>query len=173
MAVGSSARCVRFPAMLGEEIPHALPTSLVVAVDTFGFADANVAAALQPMVQRLAALIGHNREDIMAPQGLSVWARAQRSLQPVEAWNTFKDWLERHYPLKAKHVMSRVHQMRAGRDNDPCFGSRMRGTGELADLLQKRFDIAAKRIGFNSLEDRKLDTTLFRVPGSSQQMSLF
>src|SRR5438477_2324672 len=79
--------------MLGEEIPHVLPTSLVVAVDTFGFADANVAAALQPLVQRLAALIGHSREDIMAPQGLSVWARAQRSLQPVEAWNTFKDWL--------------------------------------------------------------------------------
>src|SRR5438876_2015331 len=61
--------------MLGEAIPAALPTSLVVAVDTFGFADANVAAALQPMVQRLAALIGHSREDIMAPQGLSVWAR--------------------------------------------------------------------------------------------------
>src|SRR5213083_272941 len=32
--------------MLGEEIAHGLPTSLVVAVDAFGFADANVAAAL-------------------------------------------------------------------------------------------------------------------------------
>src|SRR6476661_761151 len=31
--------------MLGEEIPHALPTSLVIAVDAFGFADVNVAAA--------------------------------------------------------------------------------------------------------------------------------
>src|SRR5438105_1324677 len=68
-------------AMLGEEIPHALPTSLVVAVDAFGFADANVAAALQPTVQRLAALIGHSREDIMAPQGLSAWAR--RADSPV------------------------------------------------------------------------------------------
>src|SRR5262245_59166252 len=90
--------------MLGEEIPHALPTSLVVAVDTFGFADAGVAAALQPMVQRLVSLIGHSREDVMAPHGLSVWARAQRSLQPVEAWNTFKDWVDERNPRFAFSV---------------------------------------------------------------------
>src|SRR5690242_5104940 len=71
--------------MLGEEIPAALPSKLVIAVDAFGFADAAVAAALQPMVKRLATLIGSAREDLMAPQGLSVWARAQRTLQPAEA----------------------------------------------------------------------------------------
>jgi amidase len=38
------------------------------------------------------------REDILAPQGLSVWARAQRTLQPYEAWLTFKDWIERENP---------------------------------------------------------------------------
>src|SRR5437763_3767695 len=47
--------------MPGEQISHALPTSLVVAVDAFGFADAHVAAALHPLVTRLAALIGHSR----------------------------------------------------------------------------------------------------------------
>ena len=34
-----------------------------------------------------------------------------------------------HYPLRAAHVMSLVGQMRGGRDNDPEFGSRMRGEG--------------------------------------------
>jgi amidase len=91
-------------AMLAEEIPHALPTSLVVAVDAFGFADANVAGALQPMVQRLVALTGHSREDIMAPQGLSVWARAQRTLQPFEAYTTFKGWLDERNPRFAFSV---------------------------------------------------------------------
>ena len=90
--------------LLGEQIPALLPTQLVVAVDTFGFADAGVAAALRPMVMRLAALIGHSREDIMAPQGLSVWARAQRTLQPVEAYNTFKDWLDERNPRFAFSV---------------------------------------------------------------------
>ena len=40
----------------------------------------------------------------MAPQGLSVWARAQRTLQPVEAWNTFKDWLDERNPRFAFSV---------------------------------------------------------------------
>ncbi len=80
--------------MLGEAIPAALPTELVVAVDAFGFADADTAAALQPMVKTLAGLIGSSREEIMAPQGLSVWARAQRTLQPAEAYATFKAWLD-------------------------------------------------------------------------------
>src|SRR6185295_1195471 len=48
---------------------------------------------------------------------------------PWEVRDLFKDWLETHYPLKAHHVMSRVHAMRDGRDNDPGFGSRMRGNG--------------------------------------------
>jgi amidase len=90
--------------MLGEAIPEALPTRLVVAVDAFGFADADVAEALQPMVKRLAALIGSSREEVMAPPGLSVWARAQRTLQPAEAYDTFKDWLDERNPRFAFSV---------------------------------------------------------------------
>jgi DNA repair photolyase len=93
---------------------------------------------------------------------------------PWEIKELFRDWLERHYPLKAKHVMSRVHQMRGGRDNDPNFGSRMRGTGELADLLAQRFEIACKRVGFDrGSRYFTLDTTRFAVPGQAQQMALF
>jgi DNA repair photolyase len=92
---------------------------------------------------------------------------------PWEVKDLFKDWLERHYPLKAKHVMSRVHAMREGRDNDPSFGSRMTGTGLLAELLEKRFDIACKRIGFSAQRGRDLDRTQFRVPGKPEQGQLF
>jgi len=87
--------------MLGEEIPEALPQRLVVAVDAFGFAEPAVREALAPMVARLGRLVGTAREDILAPQGLSVWARAQRTLQPYEAWLTFKDWIERDNPRLA------------------------------------------------------------------------
>ena len=37
---------------------------------------------------------------------------------PWELKELFRDWLDTHYPLKAEHVMSRVQQMRGGRDND-------------------------------------------------------
>ena len=100
---------------------------------------------------------------------------------PYEVKTLFRDWLERHYPLKAKHVMSRVHELRGGRDNDPNFGSRMRGQGEFSALLSRRFEIAKRRIGYEPrnrmLRNASLDTTLFRVPASDQavarQMSLF
>jgi DNA repair photolyase len=92
---------------------------------------------------------------------------------PWEIKDLFKDWLERHYPLKAKHVMSRVHAMRGGRDNDPNFGSRMRGTGELAELLAQRFGKASRRLGFDrGSRYFALDTTHFAVPGQPRQMSL-
>jgi len=84
--------------MLGEAIPATLPTRLVVAVDAFGFADAEAAAALQPRVRALAALMKDVRDDVLAPAGLTAWARAQRTLQPWEAWQTFKPWLERDNP---------------------------------------------------------------------------
>lgn len=91
--------------LLGEE-PGALPARLLVAVDAFGFADPEVAKALEPMVERLGKIVGDVREEIMAPQGLSVWARAQRALQPVEAWQTFRDWIETTNPRLAFSVAS-------------------------------------------------------------------
>src|SRR5713226_4285506 len=90
--------------MLGEPIPAALPARLVVAQDAFGLADEETAAALRPMVRRLGALVEHVREDVMAPPGLTAWARAQRTLQPWEAWLTFKEWIDRDNPRMAWSV---------------------------------------------------------------------
>ncbi len=90
-------------ALLGEA-PGALPTRLLIATDAFAFADPEVTEALQPMVARLIRIVGEVREEIMAPQGLSVWARAQRTLQPVEAWNTFRQWVETANPRMAFSV---------------------------------------------------------------------
>jgi len=90
--------------LLGEPIPEALPSRLIIASDAFGFAEPATAAALEPMVRRLKALIPDSRFDLMAPPGLSVWGRAQRVLQPVEAWETFREWVERDNPRFAFSV---------------------------------------------------------------------
>ena len=93
---------------------------------------------------------------------------------PWEVKDIFRAWLEAHFPLKAAHVMSRVHQMRDGRDNDPNFGTRMRGQGLFADLLSQRFDKACKRFGLNERDSMfDLDTSLFRPPSRHGQSSLF
>jgi hypothetical protein len=68
--------------------------------------------------------------------------------------------------------MSLVQQARGGRDNDPDFGSRMRGTGEYAELLARRFRLACRRLGLNRAT-AELDCSRFRPPlAAGVQMSL-
>jgi amidase len=95
--------------VLGEDIPATLPRRLIVASDAFAFAEPEVGAALQPLVARLAALLGDSREEIMAPGGIISWARAQRTLQPAEAWLTFRDWIERANPRLAYSVARNLY----------------------------------------------------------------
>ncbi len=90
--------------MLGEPILDRLPTRLLRAIDAFGFADPGVADALAPMLARLETLIGPARDEIMAPQGLAVWGRAQRTIQPAEGWQTFRPFIEAHNPRFAYSV---------------------------------------------------------------------
>jgi DNA repair photolyase len=93
---------------------------------------------------------------------------------PWEVKDVFKAWLEANFPLKAAHVMSRVHEMREGRDNDPGFGTRMRGTGLFAELLRRRYQVARDRLGLvGHAMHFELDTTLFRPPSRAGQGSLF
>ena len=87
--------------LCGAPIPTTLPTTLLVATDAFGFAEDDVQQALAPLLDRLAALIGARRDVILAPQGLSVWQRAQRVLQSSESWRTFEPWLDTCNPRLA------------------------------------------------------------------------
>lgn len=83
---------------------------------------------------------------------------------PHEVKDLFRDWLEQNEPLRAAHVMSRLHAMRSGRDNDPRWGHRLRGEGEYAELLRKRFDIACARVGLNRGAPFAHNLSLFKRP---------
>jgi len=97
---------------------------------------------------------------------------------PHEVRPLFREWLASHYPERAEHVMSVIRQVRGGRENDPRFGSRMRGEGSFARLIEQRFEIACRRFGLNREDDHMasrggLDCTLFRPPDDFGQMRLF
>ncbi len=94
---------------------------------------------------------------------------------PLEIRELFEEWLHTHYPLRAEHVMSLVRQCRGGRNNDPRFGYRMRGTGEFAELISKRFRLACKRNGLSHRDEREaLDCAKFKVPPAvGDQLKLF
>lgn len=92
---------------------------------------------------------------------------------PLELKELFREWLETHYPDKAAHVLNLLRQTREGSLYRPEFRERMRGTGPYADLLEKRFRVAAKKHG---LDQRlaPLDPTRFKRPiQSGEQFELF
>ena len=66
---------------------------------------------------------------------------------PLEVAPLFRAWLDAHHPLRAAHVMSVLQQLRGGRDYVAEFGTRMRGTGLFAELIEKRFDARVPAAG--------------------------
>ena len=86
---------------------------------------------------------------------------------PFEVAPLFRAWLDEHFPDRADKVMSIIRQMRGGKDNDPNWFSRMRGSGPWADLLKARFERAVKKHGLNQ-QRRPLRTDLFEPPQGPQ-----
>ncbi len=93
---------------------------------------------------------------------------------PWEVAPLFRDWLQTHLPERAEHVMSTIRNMRGGKDYDANFGTRMRGQGAYAALLERRFALALKRYGYGDRTRTALDCSKFRPPRlPAPQGSLF
>jgi len=90
---------------------------------------------------------------------------------PHELKEMFESWLQVHRPDMAQHVLSRLRDTRGGQLYESGFGARMRGRGEYAELLAKRFEIAERRLGFGELPP--LDASPFRAPRIDPQFELF
>ena len=97
---------------------------------------------------------------------------------PYEVKDLFTAWLETHRPERAAHILSLIRQCRAGRLNDPRFGSRFRGTGPIAAIIDQRFEAARRRHGLHQRPYPRR-TDLFRPPApagrpdSKEQLALF
>jgi DNA repair photolyase len=86
---------------------------------------------------------------------------------PHEVAPLFKAWLDEHFPDRAGKVMSIIKSIRDGKENEPNFFTRMRGSGPWADLIRTRFHIAIRKHGL-SRERVTLRTDLFRRPRGAQ-----
>lgn len=83
---------------------------------------------------------------------------------PREVRDLFYEWLGAHFPDRVSRVRTRIHELRGGYDNDPRFGSRMRGSGPWAELLRTRFEAARRRCGIAREDSSPLDVSRFRPP---------
>ena len=86
---------------------------------------------------------------------------------PLEIKDLFREWLADARPERAARVMSLIRQTRGGRDYDPDWSQRMKGTGPVAELIAARFKAAIKRYGLDGPRP-PLDETQFRVPASAK-----
>lgn len=92
---------------------------------------------------------------------------------PLEVRDIFREWLMERLPDRASHVLSLIRSVRNGRENDAAWGRRMTGTGPYAWSIGRRFEIAAKRLGLNTVRS-PLRTDLFRrPPAPGEQLRLF
>ncbi len=92
---------------------------------------------------------------------------------PLEVRDLFREWLMANFPDRYRHVFKLIHDMRGGKDYDSTFGTRMTGTGPIAWMIGRRFEVACERLGFNKTTV-KTTTEHFRPPQpAAEQLSLF
>lgn len=87
---------------------------------------------------------------------------------PLELDELFRDWLQRHFPQRADHVMNRIRDLRGGKSYDARYGKRMTGTGPYADLIRQRFNKKVRSLGIDRYDATPLRNNLFRRPGGEQ-----
>jgi DNA repair photolyase len=146
--------------------PH--PRKRIAAIRALTQAGIPVNACISPIIP---AINDHEIEALVEAVA-EAGARSVSSIPvrlPYEIAPLFREWLSEHFPDRAGKVMHHLQSIRGGRDNDPGFGSRMRGSGPYADLIRLRFDRARKRYGLGNGRIA-LRTDLFVPPGDQGRL---
>ncbi len=135
---------------------HQIPITIFVAPVIPGLNDHEIEAILESSAQA-----GARRAE---------WTMIRL---PLEVADLFQEWLKEYCPDRETRVMSLIRQVRGGRTNRSDFFERMRGTGPIAEMIQKRFMKAIRNFGLD-LPPVELEAAQFRktVTGGVQ-MSLF
>lgn len=81
----------------------------------------------------------------------------------------FHDWLYTNFPNYADKVWHLIEQSHGGKVNDSRWGVRMRGEGNLAELVAQQYKKYGKLYNMNA-EEWSLDTSRFRRPGSQGKL---
>src|SRR3546814_6036257 len=80
----------------------------MVAEDAFDLADAEIQEALRPAVARIASLVDATTTERLSPTTLYDWQGQHIVLQGREAWDTFRDWLDRTSPRLGWEAASKL-----------------------------------------------------------------
>lgn len=82
----------------------------------------------------------------------------------------FHDWLHKNFPDRADKVWHQIQDGHGGKVNDSQWGRRMRGSGNVAEIIAQQYKKYTNKYDLNH-ERLALDCTKFKRPNS--QMTLF
>jgi hypothetical protein len=83
----------------------------------------------------------------------------------------FEQRLHEAVPLRAAKVLHAIEDMRAGKRNDPRFGSRMRGEGPRWAAIEAVFEAHRRRLGFlESVPATRESQSTFRRPRAQREL---
>ncbi|WP_374377419.1 amidase [Dongia sp.] len=124
---------VLLPPDTGEDAPFG---EVFVARDAWALADPAVAAALDPVRDRIIAAIGPSVDMTLAADcgGLSAWRAAFRFLQMREIWAEHGAWIEREKPQFGPEIAERFAMSREAAAKTDT------GEAELRHLITRRLD---------------------------------
>jgi DNA repair photolyase len=92
---------------------------------------------------------------------------------PLEIRDLFREWLNENFPDRAEHVFKLVRDTRGGKDYDSAWGKRMTGSGPVAWMIGRRFEVACERLGFNKTSVKTTVEHFRRPRPASAQLDLF
>jgi DNA repair photolyase len=81
----------------------------------------------------------------------------------------FHDWLYKNFPDRADKVWHLIEQSHDGKVNDSRWGVRMRGEGNIAQMVAQQYKKYGKLYNMNA-EEWRLDCTQFRRPGEQGKL---
>ena len=130
-----------------------IPVGVMVAPLIPGLSDHEVPAILKAIAERGATKAGYTVVRLNGAIG-----------------GIFKDWLEKNFPDRADKVWHMIQSCHGGQVNDSTFGERMKGKGNIAQLINDSFKLHC-RLNKLNLVPIELDSSKFRVPKA--QLNLF
>jgi DNA repair photolyase len=130
-----------------------IPVGVMVAPLIPGLSDHEIPAILKAVAERGATRVGYTVVRLNGAIG-----------------GIFKDWLEKNYPDRFDKVWHMIQSCHGGNVNDSRFGNRMRGDGNIAQLISDTFKLHSRINNLNTAAI-ELDSSKFKVPNA--QTSLF
>jgi DNA repair photolyase len=93
---------------------------------------------------------------------------------PGSVKQVFEERVRAALPLRADRILARTREVRAGKLNDPRFGTRKTGEGQYAESIAQLFDRTARRLGLVRNEEARAEApSTFRRPSDKRQLDLF